>query len=168
MNICIDIDGVLCEYDFPKIVKEYFGVTLPADSIYAYDLADVLGVSSDEIDNMFKEQVWGEPNFVEGAVETLKEWESKGYGIAVLSNRIKYMGVAGLLSWLINSFIPFTSLVKSCDVFDYHIDDSPAKLMRVNAKTKLLYNQSWNERCLDIKGGLRRVHNWQEIREIVG
>jgi uncharacterized HAD superfamily protein len=171
MNICVDIDGVICEYDFPKIVKKYFGVNLPADSIYAYDLADVLGVSPDDIDDMFREQVWGKPEFVEGALEVLEEWRSEGYLIDILTNRLKYMDYRQLENWLARYSVPYLYICPSFALPenpDYHIDDSPAKLMKVNAKTKLLFNQPWNERCLDITGELRRVHNWQEIREIVG
>ena len=148
-------------------MKDYFGVELNGN-IYAYDLADVLGVSNEDIDNMFQEQVYGEPNFIEGAIETLHEWVSKGYNIYIYSNRTKYMGVEGLMVWLSQYRIPFIDIVEVVDkTYDFHIDDCPAKLMNANAIHKLLFTQSWNVRCMDIKKALTRVNSWKEIREII-
>ena len=95
-RICLDLDGCICEYNFPKIVKNFFGVDLSSKMIFAYDLADVLGVAPALINTMFKEQVYGKPNLVEGALDILKEWKSQGYELVIYSNRVKYMGYKGL------------------------------------------------------------------------
>ncbi len=166
-RICIDLDGVVCEYDFPKIVKGFFGVELKTSEIYAYDLPDVLGVSQAEINNMFYEQVYGKPNFIEGAIDTLKEWKSKGHELIIFSNRVKYMSEFGLAKWLVDYQIPFDDIDGGKGYYGAHIDDSPAKLISTNSKLKLLYTQPWNERCLDIKSRLIRVNNWQEVRTYV-
>jgi len=166
-RICIDIDGVICEYDFPNIVKNFFGIDLSAKMIFAYDLADVLGVAPALINTMFKEQVYGKPNFVEGAIDTLRKWREEGHRIDVYSNRVKYMGATGLAEWLWAYDIPFYSISDGSGVFDCHIDDSPAKLMGTNSKLKLLYDRPWNKRCLNITGGLERVYDWGEIRQRV-
>ena len=163
----IDVDGVICEYQFDKIVKNFFGIDLSPQAIFAYDLADVLGVAPALIDTMFKEQVYGRPNFIEGAIYTLKEWKSRHYELVIFSNRIKYMGEFGLAKWLIDYGIPFNRIDGGQDEYDVHIDDSPGKLMATNSKVKLLYNQPWNERCLNITGMLVRVNNWQEVRNYV-
>jgi len=166
-KICVDIDGVICEYDFPKIVKNFFGVVLFSEMFFAYDLADVLGVAPVLINIMFQEQVYGKPNFVTGAIETLREWKSKGYKIDIFSNRIKYMGRLRLARWLVESDIPFDSIGDGMEAYDFHIDDSPSKLMSTDSKVKLLFNQPWNERCLNITGELKRVYDWNEIRKAV-
>ena len=166
-RICIDLDGVVCEYNFPKIVKSFFGVDLSAKMIFAYDLADVLGVAPALINTMFKEQVYGKPNFTEGAVETLKYWKVKGHELVIFSNRVKYMGHEGLAKWLIDWQIPFSGIDGGQGIYDVHIDDSPSKLMSTDSKTKLLFNQPWNERCLNIKGQLIRVKTWREVRDYV-
>jgi len=165
-RICVDLDGVVCEYDFPKIVKNFFGVDLSAKAIFAYDLADVLGVSPILINIMFKEQVYGKPNFIDGAIETLNKWEGK-YELIIYSNRVKYMGHKGLESWLVGWQIPFNKIDGGRGSYDVHIDDSPGKLMATDSKLKLLFNQPWNERCLNITGKLTRVQSWKEIREHV-
>jgi len=166
-RICIDLDGVICEYNFPKIVKNFFGVDLNVQAIFAYDLADVLGVAPALIDEMFKEHVYGKPNLIEGAVDTLREWKSKGYELVIFSNRVKYMGQEGLARWLLDWQIPFSRIDGGQDEYDVHIDDSPAKLMATNSKVKLLFDQPWNERCLNITGKLIRVKNWDEVRKVV-
>ena len=165
LRVVVDLDGVICEYDFPKIVKNFFGVDLSAKAIFAYDLADVLGVAPALINAMFKEQVYGKPNFIEGAIDTLTEWKSKGHELLIFSNRVKYMGYKGLGEWLIEWQIPFSRITEGKGKYDAHIDDSPGKLMATDSKIKLLYNQPWNERCLNITGELERVYNWNEIRQ---
>jgi len=166
-RICIDIDGVVCEYDFPNIVKNFFGVDLSSQMIYAYDLADVLGVAPAMINTMFKEQVYGKPNFIEGAIDTLKEWESKGHELVIFSNRVKYMGYDGLARWLIDWKIPFSGIDGGQGSYDVHIDDSPAKLMATDSELKLLFDQPWNQKCHNITGKLQRVKSWQGVRDYV-
>ncbi len=166
-TICIDIDGVVCEYNFPKIVKNFFGVDLSAHAIFAYDLADVLGVAPALINTMFKEQIYGKPILVEGAIETLQEWKSKGYKLIIFSNRVKYMSYEDLAGWLTVYRIPFSGIDGGQGEYDVHIDDSPGKLMATNSKLKLLFNQPWNEKCHNITGKLIRVKNWQEVKHHV-
>jgi len=167
-RILIDIDGVICAYPFTQLVKQYFGVELEADSIYAYDLADVLGVSHAALDTMFQEQVWGKPNFIEGALETLQNWYDKDYLIWIYSNRIKYMGKLQLYIWLEKYQIPFLDIDDfGGGEYDVHIDDSPAKLASTRSIKKLLYSQSYNLQCKDIFKQFIRVKSWQEIKEVV-
>jgi len=165
-RLCLDLDGCIVMYDFPKMVKNFFGVDLSAQMIFAYDLADVLGVASSLINIMFKEQVYGKPNLVEGAIETLKKWKSKGHELVIYSNRIKYMGYDGLARWLIDWQIPFDGIDGGQGKYDVHIDDSPGKLMSTDSKIKLLFDQPWNRRCHNITGKLQRVKSWQEVRDV--
>ncbi len=164
-NLLLDLDGVVVEYDFPKLVKDFFHVDLISKyMIYAYDLADVLGVTSIAIDTMFREQVWGEPHFIDGALEVLRELD---YEIVIFSNRLKYMGRFELTKWLIDWQIPFNSICEEGEgQYDIQIDDRPSKLRDTNSKLKLLYSQNWNLQCLNIERALKRVYNWQEIKEI--
>ncbi len=165
-RLCLDLDGCICEYDFPKLVKNFFGVDLSATAIFAYDLADVLGVSPVLINEMFKDQVYGKPNFVEGAMDTLNEWKSKGHELVIFSNRVKYMGYEGLARWLIDWNIPFSGIDGGQGSYSMHIDDSPSKLMSTDSSVKLLFNQPWNKRCHNITGKLQRVNSWREIRNV--
>jgi len=165
-RICLDLDGCICEYDFPKIVKNFFGVDLSKQMIFAYDLADVLGVAPAIINTMFKEQVYGKPSFIKGAIDTLQEWKLKGHEIVIYSNRIKYMGYDGLARWLVEWQIPFSRIDGGQGSYDVHIDDSPTKLMGTDSKIKLLFDQPWNQQCHNITGKLQRVNSWQEVRNV--
>ena len=165
-RICVDIDGVIAEYDFPKIVKNFFGVDISPAMIFAYDLADVLGVSPHIINTMFQEQVYGKPDFIPGAIGTLKAWKSMGYELIIYSNRVNYMGEFGLAKWLIEYRIPFSGIGNGHERYDIHIDDSPSKLMATDSVIKLLYTQPWNTRCHNITGKLMRVNNWKEIKDV--
>ena len=163
-RLCLDIDGVVVKYDFVGLVKRYFKVDIEPEAIFAYNLADVLGVSSKEIDDMFQEQVWSKPAFMGNALDTLNEI-SKIYEIIIHSNRVKYMGVAGLAQWLIDNKIPFEGIDCGQDKYDFHIDDRPEKLEDTDSSVKLLYTQPWNIKCYNVKNNLIRVNNWYEIRQ---
>lgn len=168
-RILLDLDGCVVQYDFSAIVKQHFGVKLSSKSIFAYDLADVLGVSSQEINKMFEGQVFGKPCFKEGALETLREWQSKSWEIIIYSNRVKYMGYMGLAEWLIKWDIPFDGFdLDGSGSYNFHIDDSPGKLAATDSKVKLLFKQPWNTRCKDIKKQMVRVKSWGEINKIIG
>jgi len=161
--LLLDIDGVVVKYDFAGLVKRYFKVDIEPESIFAYNLADVLGVSSKEIDDMFQEQVWGKPVFMDNALDTLNEI-SKIYEIIIYSNRIKYMGEMGLVTWLVDNQILFDGIDYGQGKYAFHIDDRPEKLEDTDSTVKLLYTQPWNVGCLNIKKNLKRVNNWYEIR----
>jgi len=168
-RILCDIDGTITEYDFNRLVKDFFGVDLSPMVIFAYDLADVLGVSKALIDTMFAETVYGKPNYIDGSYEVLSEWQAEGYEIIIFSNRVKYMGEMELAKWLIENDIPFSGIDSTgLGNYDYAIDDRPAKLADVEANIKLLYHQPWNARCYDIERQLTRVKSWDEIKGIVG
>jgi len=167
-RLLLDLDGCIVQYDFPRIVKDFFEVDISSQAIFAYDLADVLGVKPSLINTMFEAQVHGKPCFIDGSLDILNEWESKGYELIIFSNRVKYMGEIGLIKWLIDNRIPFDGIdVNGTGEYFAHIDDSPAKLAATNSEVKLLYAQPWNTRCLDIDRKFSRVHSWQEIREII-
>lgn len=167
-RILVDCDGVFCNYDFASLVKQYFGVDIDARQIFAYNLADVLGVSSVEIDDMFERQVWGDPDFIPQSIATMLDWKRYGHNVAIYSNRIKYMGTAGLFEWLLKWGVPFSGISDGTGDWHYHIDDRPEKLCDTNSQVKILYSQPWNQGCLNIRNRIKRVDDWEQIREIVG
>ncbi len=167
MRLLLDIDGTLCSYPFKSMVKKCFNVDLDPLSIYAYDLADVLGVSTDSINDMFKEQVFGKPTFEDNALGILNEWHKEN-SIVIYTNRLKYMSPRELLIWITDNKIPCDGVdMNGTGYYDVYIDDSPAKLMSVKSAIKLLYAQSWNQNCLNITKELRRVNSWLQVKEVL-
>ena len=165
-RILIDVDGVIVQYDFADLVWKYFHVKINPEHIFAYNLADVLGVPSKSINEMFHDQVWGRPEFIKGAIETLEKWKSK-YEVVIYSNRVNYMGYDGLARWLIDYGVPFSGINGGQGSYDFHIDDRPEKLCDTKSGVKLLFTQPWNIQCLNIESRLTRVNDWQEIKGIV-
>jgi len=176
MRLLIDIDGVICTYDFPALTKKYFGVSVPNNSIWTYSLEESLGVSTEEVVAMFEEVAFEEPKFTHKALESLGELVRRDHYVWLYSNRIHFMGHQLLSDWVWDNNIPHIGVVRNIEKFkdlwgyvDYHIDDSPTKLMNLGDFTnhKLLFSRPWNCRCLDIQNQLTRVMNWDDIMEIL-
>jgi len=163
-KILIDIDGVIVNYPFIETVKKHFGVDISGCIIYAYDLADVLGVDPIMINEMFREHLWGKPDFIPCALETLNEWKDR-YQLIIFSNRVKYMGARNLAQWMVDNKIPFHGIENGDGEYYAHIDDSPAKLASTNSTVKYLYHQRWNASCYDILQQFKRVFTWSELKE---
>ena len=165
-RICLDLDGVVCVYDFPRMIKEDFGIDIRSEDIYTYDIDDILGVTKEAVIAMFMKRVYDPAICEPGALNTLNEWIAKGYEIFIYSNRINLIGTTALLLWLNDNDIPFTSLTRGLkNEYDLHIDDRPPKLAATNSRYKMLYHRPWNDKCLDIKNQFRVVYNWKEIKE---
>ena len=165
-RICLSLDGIVCEYDSPKMVKNFFGIDIPSEELFGYDLADVLGVTPTLINTMWEKQIYDKPNFIRGAIETLKEWGFQKYELVIYSKRIEYMGYDGFTLWLRDCRIPFNRINNGRGQCDIQIDDSPSRLMEADSKFKLLFDQPWNGKCLNITGKLKRVYTWGGIRNV--
>ncbi len=171
-NILVDIDGVVAKYNFKAMLMKHFGITVPDSWIYAYSIEDCLGLPSQDVWRMFVEEAKEPPAFIDGAQDALKKLIRK-HTIYIYTNRVKIMGAAPLRQWLNDNHIPhdalyFNDLVHS-DTYDYHIDDSPQKLMDTNGavRHKLLFDQPYNRKCKNITGKLQRVADWAEVLEVI-
>jgi len=167
-RILLDIDGCITTYNFEVLVLKHFKVDITGLVISAYDLADLLGVSNLAIDMMFKDTIWGKPDFQKDALEVLNGWKRQGHELVIHSSRVNYMGEIGLASWLVDNKIPFSGIdiTGRYGEYDAQIDDRPSKLKNANSKLKLLYNTSYNQSCANIEKDLMRVYNWQEVRNV--
>lgn len=173
-NLIVDIDGVICRYDFPRLTKEYFGVKVPNKGIFTYSLEDTLGVPPKVIYDMFAIEVFSKPNLIPGAIKSLERFVDRGYAILIYSNRLTWMTQAELGDWLDKWGIPYTDVINGGELPSYvhaYVDDSPIKLLKVDeqiiVKHLILYTCPWNDQCLDILGKFERAKNWKEVREII-
>uniref|UniRef100_A0A6M3L955 5' nucleotidase n=1 Tax=viral metagenome TaxID=1070528 RepID=A0A6M3L955_9ZZZZ len=173
-NIICDIDGVICKYDFPKLIKKYFGVMIPNKGIFTYSLEDALGVPPKAVNNMFAREVFNPPNLVKGVVDNLNYFIDKDYAVLIYTNRLHFMTQGELGDWLETWGIPYTDIINGGELPTYvhaHIDDSPRKLLQVDEDTtvkhRILFSNPWNRGCLDILGKFERAKTWGEIRRII-
>lgn len=172
-NIICDLDGAVVEYDYPKMIKKHFGVSILPEWINCHNLEDALGLPPKGIEKMFIEEDKEAPNFIPGAINALLELKGQGFNIVLFSRRVKLMGFVGLYKWVVNWGIPFYNLAKDyADLPAFAvaaIDDRPSKLLKIDAVTRvdklILYPQPRNERCHDILGKFTWVRNWKDILE---
>lgn len=174
-NLLIDIDGVICQYDFARLTKQYFGVEVPNTDVFTYSLEDSLGLPRKAVSDMFAKEVFAEPNLIPGAVRHLELFLGKGYAINIYSNRLYWMTQEELGDWLDKWGIPYTDVINGGQLPSYihaYVDDSPSKLLGVDEQTVvkhlILFTSPWNKHCLDILGKFERAKNWNEIRRIIG
>lgn len=174
MNLIIDVDGVICQYDFPTIIKKHFGVDIPKGAIYTYSIEDALGVSSVDVGKMFQVETHAEPKLMPGAIKSLWQFLDSGFEVCLFTNRLNFMTVEELEDWLGKWEIPYSSILTPQTLPNYThacIDDSPQKLMLVdstiNVKHPILFTGILNKRCLNITGRMIRAKNWKEVRKII-
>jgi len=170
-TVIVDIDGVVCQYDFPKMLKKHFGVSVDNKLIHSYSIEDCLGLPGDLVSKMWEEEAYNKPNFIPGALQALKKLHSQ-HLVFIYSNRAKIIGDYALYQWLKENKIPFEDLYSREHAYSrpryvYHVDDSPQKLMDTGAENKLLFDQPWNRGCKNILGELKRVKSWKEVLEVI-
>ena len=174
MVILVDLDGCVCQYNFPKIIKKHFGVVVSAQMIHCHSIEDALGVSRASVEKMFNEEVHEPPRLIRGAQDALASLVLADHDVGIYTNRLYFVTQEELERWLYENGIPYTSIITGKTLPNYvhaHIDDSPGKLMDVQEATtvkhSLLFNQPWNKQCKNVTGELQRVRGWAEIRELI-
>ena len=174
-NIIVDLDGVICQYDFPKLIKKHFGVAVLPEWLWCYGLEDSLGLPFDEVHRMFAKEAFAPPTFIDGAISALASLILRDYNVCILSNRTKYMELEDLTDWASTYKIPFSQVITCASLPSYvhvAIDDWPRKLLELDSKTTvkklLLFQQPWNEQCHNLLERLTFVRDWNDILEEVG
>lgn len=174
MNIIIDIDGCICNYDFPTLIKKYFGVEVPNKAVLFYSLEDCLGLPPSAVTEMFREEVHAPPNFVPGAIKVMTDLLDDGHNISLFTNRIMFTSTYELENWLDKYEIPYTNIVLPESLPSYAhamIDDSPRKLLMADQITRikhlLLFDNPWNRKCLDVLHKFERVKTWGRVKRAI-
>lgn len=173
-DLLVDIDGCICQYNFAKLTKKWFGTAVPNTGIATYSLEDSLGVPSKMVCDMFKAEAHAAPNMIRGAKDVLQEFITKDYNVFIYTNRLHFMTLVELEDWLDRYEIPYNDIIGNGTLPSYihaHIDDSPSKLLAVDEATtvkhRILFSNPWNKHCLDILGKFERANNWQAVRRLV-
>lgn len=113
---------------------------------------------------------------IEGAIETLKKWNERGYAITFLSSRPNFKGQQrSAIQWLAKHGIKYDNLILACNnkpefckrfSFDLLIDDM---LHNCNGANKMGINAIWmendgNEFLNEYKHeGVMKARNWKEV-----
>ncbi len=175
MNLGFDIDGVISNFTerFNDVIKNRYGTKLSDQDMYSYDINLVLGIPKEEVTEIVSETLKNDLPLNTQAKETLDKLASEGHKIYLLtarSNRLTELTT----EWLKDKEIPYERLLflaagKKClaDVpVDLVVEDNLEEAIELTKKVKnvLLFDQPWN-RTLNVRGLVKRVHNWQQIYE---
>uniref|UniRef100_A0A6H1ZZT6 5' nucleotidase n=1 Tax=viral metagenome TaxID=1070528 RepID=A0A6H1ZZT6_9ZZZZ len=171
-NILVDIDGVVAQYNFPKILKEHFGVEVSNLDVQLYSLEDCLGLPSKQVMDMFSIVAFEPPNLIRDSISSLRKLIVEDWNVCIYSNRVHFMGKKGLEDWLSKYGIPYSVVLNGDSLPSYvsiAVDDYPSKLLKLSEDTTvrklLLFSQPWNDGCLDLLNMFTRVNNWAEVME---
>ena len=170
-NIVVDIDGCVCQYDFPRLIKKHFGMGILPEWVWCYSLQESLGLPKNAVNRMFEEEAYKDPAFLPDALRVLERMV-QGNNVYILSHRENIMGRRDFKVWLGRHHIPHTQII-SCKTLPSHvhvaIDDYPTKLLEVASKTNvedlLLLVQPWNVQCRDLLNWFTWVESWKQIEE---
>jgi len=177
MNIGFDIDGVISDFvrTFIKLVRKHYNLTIKEADIYCHDLGLVLGISKEERNKLIRETLQEDLSLNSGAKETIARLYSEGHRIIILTARPSDL-INATKNWLKRKGILYSQLIQlnqgekhlakvSLDmVVEDNLEDAIGWSKKV--KNVLIYDHPWNQ-SFNVKGLLKRVHNWSEIlREI--
>lgn len=177
----IDMDEVLTNGNFAKILEDYLGYRPDYENITNYYRQDILGNKKDDFFNKFKDMdMYENASLLPDCYETLKEL-NKHYKIYICTDYIwpeiiKYAGnnLKNKYNYLYEKldFIKPQNFIFTADKSiincDIKIDDRTINLE--GASTKLLFTAVHNKDLSDEelkKKNIIRVNNWKEIKEIL-
>lgn len=180
-TIMVDMDDVLTNGNFSKILENYLGYKPEYDNIKNYYIQDILGEKKDDFFNKFKDMnLYENAALFQDCYDVLKHLSEK-YKIYICTDYIwreiiEYAGnnLKNKYNFLykVLDFIPPQNYIFTADKSiincDIKIDD---KIKNIEgAKTKLLFTAWHNKELSDEELKLEniiRVNNWKEIEEIL-
>jgi uncharacterized HAD superfamily protein len=175
MNLGFDIDGVISNFTkrFNEVIKLKYGITLTDSEMYSYEVNLILGIPKGEVAEIVADTVRSDLPLNPDAKETLDKLTAEGHNIYLLTARSESLSHF-TVSWLKEKAVPYKELHhlvggKKClaqvDV-DVIVEDSLDEALELTKKVKhvFVYDQPWNK-TKNVKGLLKRVHDWHEIYE---
>lgn len=173
MNLGFDIDGVISNFTirFNEVIKQKYGITLTDSEMYSYEVNLVLGIPKGEVAEIIIDTLKSDLPLNPQAKETLDKLTAENHNIYLLTARSESLSHY-TVSWLKEKAIPYKELYhliegQKClarvDI-DLVVEDNLDEALELTKKVKhvLIYDQPWNK-TKNVKGLLKRVHNWHEI-----
>lgn len=180
-SIMIDMDNVITEGNFSRILEEYLGYKPDYKSLKGYYLQELLGDKKDDFFNKFKDiNLYKKAKLLPNCYDVLKKL-NKHYKIYICTDYIwkeiveyagnnlknKYNFLYKKLNFIEpkNYIFAFDKSVIKCDI---KIDDKIENIM--DADIKILYtayhNKNISEEELKEKN-IIRVNNWKDVYEVL-
>lgn len=192
MRIYVDFDDVICDTarGLLKVTKDLFGVDVPFEKLFCFDLQCALGLTEEQFVKMMQkgheEESLISLTEIPGAVETLNKWIDEGNDVQVVTGRPfytynvsrKWLDEHGLSRIKLihvdkygrekfyNSAIGNLSLDEfSSYKYDFAVEDSPLAFKSLEAMkdcTVAVMDRPWNKEA-ELKERFHRCSSWQEI-----
>ncbi len=190
LPIYVDMDDVIASTvkALIDIAKREFGKTVTYEQITDFDLKKSFQLSQNEYDHLF--EVVHRPKeilnmeVIDGAIEILNSWSSKGYPISIVTGRLTSTYDSSL-EWLSKHNVPYDSftivdkysrpnmdpniaipLEQLSDMaFHLAVEDSAAmaKFLSNDMNTAVaLLDRPWN-REIELNSKLKRYSNWADL-----
>lgn len=180
-TIMVDMDNVITDGNFSKIVEDYLGYRPDYDNIKNFYIQDILGEKKNDFFSKFKDMdMYENATLLSDCYEVLKEL-NKHYKIYICTDYIwpeiiqyagnnlknKYDFLYEKLDFIEPKNHIFTAdkSVVNCDI---KIDDKVSNIE--GAETKLLFT-AWHNKDLTVEElkeqNITRVNNWKEIGEVL-
>ncbi len=195
MRFYVDYDDCLCETAraFSGLAKRLFGITVPYDKMYFFNLQDSFKLTDEEYSLLMKEGHRPEElsayEETPGAGRVLNEWIDKGHEICVITGRpfstyevsrswldehgLKRVDLFCLNKYGRESFYKKNDFSLEPDDyyrmrFDYAIEDSPLAFRFFDHLPDLkvmIYDRPWNRGCEVPGDNYFRCTDWDDISE---
>lgn len=180
-TMMVDMDDVICQCRFLKLINEFLGTDYSYDDIGSYYLQSILGDKKDEFWYSIKDiNLYEGVELFPDCYDVLKYYSeyldiyiTTAYlwdGIVDISGRNlkdKYEYLKAMLP-----FIPVENHIYTTNKgllnFDIRLDDKPSNL--TNGELKMMYTEWHNKNIPDSKleeCGIVRVNNWQEVDKVL-
>ncbi len=183
MNIGIDVDGVLNNYNAyqKKEGKKYFKKKII--NPYGYDLQEMFGITKEEDHQFWKEHILNYATKFKArpyASKVIKKLRQNGHKIIIITARssssIPKEDMHNILiNWLKENQIEYDELImtntnKAKICLDKHIDimieDSPDKIIPISKNTKTICFYADYNKFLNVKNMIR-VKSWKEVEKAI-
>lgn len=179
LNICIDIDGTITEpYYWVDYANMYFNLNIKEADVTKYEICDVLGISSDEVNGFYK--MYGEEMLFNAQVRsnarnTLWELYNKHniYYVTARDNSLralteewfKYNDLPkGELYMLGSHYKVDKAKELNCNIFLEDRYENAVELSGAGFKVYLLDCNYNRDKLLN---GIQRVSNWEQVNRLI-
>ena len=179
LNICIDIDGTITEpYYWVDYANMYFNLNIKEADVTKYEIYDVLGISSDEVNGFYKmygEEMLSNAQVRSNARSILWELYNKHniYYVTARDNSLralteewfKYNDLPkGELYMLGSHYKVDKAKELNCNIFLEDRYENAVELAGAGFKVYLL---DCNYNIDKLLNGIQRVSNWEQVNRLI-